>query len=67
MAWYEKSVEETLRELDTNAAAGISASEAAARRTRYGANEPAKKPERQVVSGSVGGMMTSAAILTESP
>ena len=64
MAWYEKSVEETLRELDTNAAAGISASEAAARRTRYGANEPAKKPERQVVSGSVGGMMTSAASLT---
>ena len=34
MAWYEKSIEETIRELDTNAAAGISPLEASGRRTK---------------------------------
>ncbi len=64
MAWYEKSVEETIRELDTNTAAGISALEAARRRTRCGLNETMKKPDRQVASGGISGMMLSAAILT---
>ena len=64
MAWYEKSVEETIRELDTNAAAGISAREAANRRKRYGVNETVKKPDRQVAAGSISGMMVSAAVLT---
>ncbi len=64
MAWYEKSIEETVRELDTNAAAGISGQEASRRRARYGLNDTAKKPERQLSSGSIGGMMLPAAFLT---
>lgn len=63
MAWYEKSAEETVRELDTNAAAGISRQEAARRRARYGANETTKKPDRGASSGGIGAMMLPAAIL----
>ena len=59
----KKSAEETVRELDTNAAAGISRQEAARRRARYGANETTKKPDRGASSGGIGAMMLPAAIL----
>ena len=63
MAWYEKSIEETIRELDTNAAAGISPLEASGRRTKYGSNEPVKKPERVIAPGGTGSMMLPSILL----
>ena len=63
MAWYEKSIEETVRELDTNIAAGISGQEASRRRARYGLNT-IKKQERQLSAGNIGNAILPAAILT---
>ena len=59
--WYQYRTEETLKTLETDAAAGLSAAEAAHRRERYGFNELVERGGRtrwQILLDQIKGVLT---------
>ena len=63
MAWYEKTIEETLQELETSASAGISGAEAGKRRAQYGTNETGNLSARSLSVGNLGILVVPPVIL----